>query len=211
MSFRTEMTPYFQEKGFYVVTKKDHPRYLEVLTESFYDYPLMKFVIGEKFDRKKVEKFYDVSIKAMGDNCITIADSAQINGTLCFYAPGEEPGTMEFIKNGALSFVPAYGLGRVIKAIRYLDRMEGIMKKYRTEKDIYIYTLATLPQMQKRGIAHRLMGAALDYCAENHYGAYMETNEADNSVLYQGMGFTLKEEVRIRDAMKLYSLYKPAE
>ena len=165
----------------------------------------------DEVEKMKVDKFFDVSIKAMGNNCITIADSDEINGILCVYDIKEAPGITEFLRNGGFSFFPTYGLKKMKNTIAYMDKMDKTMKKYRKENDVYLYFLATIPDMQKHGIASRLVETLFEYCKENHYGVYLETNDGNDSKYYQTLGFEEKEVVKIDDTLNLYAMYYPAK
>ena len=89
--------------------------------------------------------------------------------------------------------------------------MDKIMNKYRKENDFYLYYLATIPEMQKRGIATNLMNTLFEYCDENHCGVYLETYDEKNSKYYQKLGFEEKEVVKLDDDLILYAMYYPAK
>lgn len=211
MKYNKELAKYFEEKGFYVVKPSDKRAVVDLMTECFYDYPLLQFFLG-KTDKKATRLFMEVSMNALAENCVIVADSEKINSLMCFYPPEMgEPSAVGIITHGGLSFFPAFGIGKVIRMIKYLSGMDKVMSKYKKKTDGFIYYLATAPSMRGKGLAKKLTQAAVEFCKEKKSGIYLETNKQTNSVIYQKWGFELKETVDVPDSdgMKTYALYTP--
>lgn len=210
--YAEELSDYFTNRGFYIVRDKDFDRYLDVMTDSFINYPLMRYVTGG-YDYDKIKLFQWSSIKGMDYNSITISDSQDINGILCFYRPNTEPNPMSYVKNGGYKFFWKFGFFRTWRSIFCMINMGKIMKKYIKPNDIYLYFLATDPKQQGKGIGHKLVQAVVDYCSEKGCGAYLETYESNNIEFYKKCGFELMETVDIKSdfEFKLYSFYMKAK
>ncbi len=212
ITYTEELSDYFTSRGFYIVRDKDFDRYLDVMTDSFLNYPLMKYVTGG-YDYDKIRLFQWSSIKGMDNNSITISESKEINGILCFYRPNTEPNPMSYVKNGGYKFFWEFGFFRTWRSIFCMLNMGKIMKKYIKPNDIYLYFLATDPKQQGKGIGHKLMQAVADYCSEKGCGVYLETYESNNVEFYKKCGFELMETVDIKSdfEFKLYSFYMKAK
>ncbi len=212
ITFTEELSDYFTNRGFYVVREKDFDRYLDVMTDSFLNYPLMRYVTGG-YEYDKIRLFQWSSIKGMGNNSITISDSEKINGILCFYRPNTEPDPMAYVMNGGYKFFWKFGFFRTCRAAFCMIKMGNIMKKYIKPNDVYIYFLATDPNQQGKGVGHKLVQAVANYCSENGCGVYLETYESSNVAFYKNCGFELMETVNLKAnfEINLYSFYMKAK
>lgn len=208
MKQKEPLIKYFKNKGLYIVQGNDISRLIEVMSESFTGYPLIRHFFGSD-DKNSAQAFMKVCLKALGNNCITIADSEQINSALCLYGSEMgEPSLFELIKYGVV-FLKNPGIKQTIIMLKYFISMDRIIKKYRSDQDIYIYMFGTHPALQKQGYGSRLMQAVLEYARENSLGVYLETNSAVNCDIYEKFGFKLMETCDIKDenSIKVYALY----
>ena len=205
---QNEMQKYFKERGLYVACPDDRERLSLLLSQSFSDYPLMRYFSGP--DISLISSFFDIETQAMEGVCMTIADSEDMNSVLSFsLTQTGEISLMKYLKCGMQKLTKKMGVKKSVGMVVVLGKMETLMQKYKSPQDFYVRYLATAPDMQKKGLATHLMKTFQQFADENNRGVYLETFLETDSGIYQRMGFELKEKVEMKDGsgLKMYAMY----
>jgi len=126
-------------------------------------------------------------------------------GVCQWQPPGQyKPTVADFF--GVLA--PSVGLfgTRIVKAVRYLARME---KLHPSEPDHwYLAMLGTDPDHQGKGIGSALMQPILDRCDQEETPAYLESSKESNIAFYARHGFVLRDPILTEGGPTLYPMWR---
>jgi GNAT superfamily N-acetyltransferase len=175
------------------VTAADVPRVAEALADSFYDDPLMGWVIPDDSSRReRLQRGFDLWMRRIWlkhDECFTT--DRLIGGAL--WMP---PGTWHLRVPEQLRLVPAMigAVGRNLpRLFRLLNAMES---KHPHDPHFYLPVVGVEPQWQGKGFGGALMRPILERCDEQKVPAYLEATSVRSRALYERNGFEVVEEMR---------------
>lgn len=194
----------------YGLNKKDIEIFANNLAASFQGYPLFEYFANNKYNIKKMKKFWKVSLKTMSDKTIFIADSEEAN-SLAIFSPYEKGGISlwKYIKAGGLSLIPSIGISTLKRMTTFENFAMEIKDKYASQNCLYFYVFVTMPDFRGKGLGSKIMKPMLDYLDENKRDCYLETLVPINVEIYKKFGFELKEEVQVPNTnLTLYAMLR---
>lgn len=103
-----------------------------------------------------------------------------------------------------------FGLGGIIRLLRFEARAKRVAGKYQTADDGYLMAFATRIDKQGQHYGKPLMEALLSFLDASGEGRYLETLKAGNVALYERFSFQLKESTNINMGnLTLYAMHRP--
>ena len=198
-------------KACYIMQKEDIERFADTLADGFSEYSLFKYICNGKNVRDKMRLFWAVSLALVPDKAICIADSKEANSVLIYVRPNsKEPGLLDYLKAGGLKMYYKFGLGSIIRLLRFEAEAQQIAKRYKTSNDGYLWAFATRLDKQGQHYATPLVKALLNHLDASGEGCYLETMKAENVALYKHFSFQLMEQTSIQSGhLPLFAMLKP--
>ena len=195
------------------LNKNDINLFANNLAVSFKGYPLFEYFANNKYNIKKMKKFWKVSLKTMSDKTFFLADSDQAN-SLAIFSPYEKGGISiwKYIKAGGLGLI--FSLG--IKTAKIMTGFEKyameIKNKYAKPGCWYLYVFVTMPKFRSKGLGSKIMKPMFKFLDEQNQDCYLETLLPINVEIYKKYGFELKEEVKVPNTdLTLYAMLRTAK
>ena len=190
--------------------KKDIEIFANNLAVSFKGYPLFEYFANNKYDIKKMKKFWKVSLKTMSDKTFFISDSAEAN-SLAIFSPYEKGGVSiwNYIKAGGLGLIASMGF-KTVKIMTSFEKFAmEIKNKYASQGCWYLYAFVTMPEYRGKGVGKKILTPMFNYLDEHNQDCYLETLLPINVEIYKKFGFELKEEVKVPNTdLTLYAMFR---
>ncbi len=197
---KEDFIAYAQDKGLYVLGKKDEKKFVECGVDAFLGYGMYNTFFNH----------YDTPDKSYNDKlallmrllfrgtpeAVVIANSEDVDGFAQFLPPG-------FSGTPLIRYILAGGwklpfMHNGISTIIHSDAVEkySFMKKKEItqNEDIYLYNLAVKHNRQHRHIASTLIHTMQEYASNIGRCCYLETYDPNNITIYERMGFKLQKE-----------------
>lgn len=181
-------------KNLYVMKESDIPSFSKSLAESFQDYPLFDYFVKGKYSVKKYTKFFEISLKQLGENIIAVGDQKDPTAVAIFVnAHNNSDSIFSYIKNGGLALPFIFGLPAVIRMAKFEKFADTVKRKYATENCYYFYLLTVKKEFRGQSLASKIVKPVLEYFDEHGIDCYLETFKEINIDKYKHYGFDLKE------------------
>ena len=194
------------------LNKKDFDIFANNLAISFKGYPLFEYFANNKYNIKKMKKFWKVSLKTMSDKTIFLADSTKAN-SLAIFSPYEKGGISiwKYIKAGGLGLIPSIGIKTTKKMTSFEKFAMKIKNKYASQGCWYLYAFVTMPEFRGNGVGKKILTPMFNYLDEHNQDCYLETLLPINVEIYKKFGFELKEEIKVPNTdLTLYAMLRTA-
>lgn len=195
------------------LNKKDYEVFSNNLAVSFKGYPLFEYFANNKYNIKKMKKFWKVSLKTMSDKTFFLADSEEAN-SLAIFSPYEKGGVSiwKYIKAGGLGLIPCIGIKMAKRMTDFEKFAMEIKNKHAGSNCWYLYVFVTMPDYRGKRLGTKVMKPMLAYLDEHKQDCYLETLLPINVDIYKKFGFELKEEVTVPNTdLKLYAMLRTAK
>ena len=171
----------------------------DVLSESFFDYPMFTFYFSDPKRRTRYLSWYFRNIL----NCALcygeVYTTPEISGVIFTLPPGHTKiSAWEYIQNGF--FLTPFVLGfRKYKQSMDCESFVGYTHEILMENRLhyYLWGLAVHPSQKSKGIGAALMQPVLAKADARKMPIYLETHDENNIQYYQKHGFDLIHTVRI--------------
>lgn len=195
------------------LNKKDFEVFSNNLAISFKGYPLFEYFANNKYNIKKMKKFWKVSLKTMSNKTFFLSDSEEAN-SLAIFSPYEKSGVSiwKYIKAGGLGLIPNIGFKMTKRMTSFEKFAVQIKNKYSKPGCWYLYVFVTIPESRGKGLGSKIMRPMLNYLDEHQQDCYLETLSPVNVEIYKKYGFELKEEVKVPNTnLTLYAMLRTAK
>jgi len=195
------------------LNKQDIDIFATNLAVSFKGYPLFEYFANDKYNIKKMKKFWKVSLKTMSDKTFFLADSGDVN-SLAIFSPYEKGGISiwKYIKAGGLGLIPSIGIKMTKKMTSFEKFAMEIKNKYAKPGCWYLYVFVTMPEFRGKGIGKKILTPMFNYLDEHQQDCYLETLLPINVEIYKKFGFELKEEVKVPNTdLTLYAMLRTSK
>lgn len=185
-------------KDIYVMKKEDIHSFSKVLAESFKDYPLFEYFVNGKYSIKKYTKFFEISLKQLGENIIAVGDK-KVPSAVAIFVNTKSSGNYIFshIKCGGLSLPFLFGIRPVLRMVKIEKFTNNIKQKYKTDNCYYLYLLVVKKELRGQSVASKIVKPVLEYFDEHKIDCYLETFKEINIDKYKHYGFELKEIINV--------------
>jgi len=180
-------------------TAADLPDVTETLALSFYDDPVLMWLIEDGTRRRELLPgfFGAVAHSYFAYDELYAVDEGV---TAAVWAP---PGAEE--DEG----LPTE-LGEAVE--EYAERLSEILglmeEKHPTEPHYYLFLLGTRAEWQGRGVGSALMAPVLETCDRGRVPAYLEATSERNKQLYLRHGFEVTDEIPLPDGPKMWPMWR---
>lgn len=191
--------------------KEDIGLFANTLADGFSKYNLFKYACNGKYSHKKMSVFWTVSIAALGNDAICIADSKEANSVLIYVRPNsKEPGIIEYLRAGGLKMIFTLGIRSAVKLLSFDSQAQKVAKRHKTGNCGYLMAFATKIDKQGQHYGKPLIEALLNYLDASGEDCYLETLKAANVDLYRHFSFQLKEQTPLNYGnLTMYTMYRP--
>jgi len=172
---------------------------LDVLSASFFDYPIFTFYFPDPKRRTRYLSWYFRNILNCALRYGEVYTTPEISGVVFTLPPDHTKISMwEYIQSGF--FLTPFVLGfRNYKKSIYCENFVGYTqeKLMKTRLHYYLWGLAVDPSQKAKGIGAALMQPVLAKADARKMPIYLETHDEKNIQYYQKYGFVLIHTVRI--------------
>ena len=151
-------------KACYIMQQEDIERFADTLADGFCEYSLFKYICNGKNIRNKMRLFWAVSLALVPERAICIADSKEANSVLIYVRPNsKEPGLFDYLRTGGLKMFYKFGIGSIVRLLRFEAEAQRVAKRYKTSNDGYLWAFATRLDKQGQHYATPLVKALLNH------------------------------------------------
>ncbi len=180
---------------------------------SFKGYPLFEYFANDKYNIKKMKKFWKVSLKTMSNKTFFLTDSENAN-SLAIFSPYEKGGVSiwKYIKAGGLGLIPSMGIKMTRRMTGFEKFAMEIKNKHAKPGCSYLYVFVTMPEFRGKGLGSKIIKPMFKYLDEYNKDCYLETLLPTNVEIYKKYGFELKEEIKVPNTdLILYAMLRTVQ
>jgi GNAT superfamily N-acetyltransferase len=177
----------------------DLPDVTETLSLSFYDDPVLMWIIDDGTRRRELLPgfFGAVAHSYLAYDELYAVDEGV---SAAVWAPpgAEDDEGLPTVLGGAVE--------------EYEERLSEILalmgEKHPTEPHYYLFLLGTRSEWQGRGLGSSLMAPVLEACDRNRVPAYLEATSERNKQLYLRHGFEVTDEIPLPDGPMMWPMWR---
>lgn len=185
----------------YKLQKRDLNKAAAVLSRSFYDYPIFKYIIPDPGYRKDKLKYLCRFLLSLGiAKGEVIGPSNNMEGVSIWLPPkGSKDSGMDAICAGLLSLFVHVRLGTISRFIE-VGKIKGEMRAEIIKGQYYSCDMIGVdPLLQKRGFGRKVIEAKLLEFDREGMPCYLETSKNENIAYYERFGFSQINGYKIKD------------
>jgi ribosomal protein S18 acetylase RimI-like enzyme len=187
------------------VSASDLPRVVEALARSFYDDPIFSWVAPDDARRVgKLERGFDLFARRVWFPHDEAYTTDRLIGA-AFWMP---PGTWHLGLLAQLRLLPMMAVITRRDLPRLLGVLNAIETKHPHDHHYYLPLVGIAPDWQGRGFGSALLRPMLERCDRESVPAYLEATSPRNRALYERHGFTVVEELRVKDSPPLWRMWR---
>lgn len=187
------------------LTAADLPQVVEAVARSFYDDPLFTWIAPDHSDRLgKLQRGFDLFVRRVWFP----QDEAYTTDRLIGAAFWMPPCTWHLGIAAQLRLLPSMteiarrDLPRLVRVLNAFDA------KHPHEDHYYLALVGIGPEWQGRGFGSALIRPILERCDRQSIPAYLEASSPRNLALYERHGFTVVEEIRVKDSPPVWRMWR---
>lgn len=182
----------------------DRTTVVRTLSHAFWQDPFIAwFYPDEQLRASRIERFFDLLWRAnWRDGRIDVAADGQ--GAALWRPPGRWRVPRRTMLINLPAMIGTYGIG----AGRVLASLAAMERQHLAQPHWYLMTLGTDPHAQGLGLGKALIRAGLDRCDLDGVPAYLESGDVANISFYEGLGFRLLSENRVRGGPCFYPMIR---
>lgn len=189
----------------------DTPTAIEVLTDSFLDFPAMQVMVGRgPGARERMAGVFAMEFEAEAGMSGLVAElDGRVAGVLTF---ADSPSCSAMSAGRMVRLMRIVG-PRVFGAMRMLGRIERV---HPHSSHRHLPTIGVHPALQGRGIGARLMEVFDRRCDADGMDAYLETirwsdpGRPSHERFYGRLGFTVLDVLPMTEAWSVVTMLRPA-
>lgn len=179
--------------GLRKATAEDIPRLRAVLADSFYDDPVLGWLVPDAEKRRpRLRRFFGIELRHMALPHGHVWATSDMSGAALSMPPGRWRAPLR----ATLLEGRAFGahLGRAARLGAAIEWRHG--REVR-EPHLYVRDVGVLPEAQGKGLGSALMAPTLECCDRDGLPAYLEASSERSAALYERLGFRLIRELRV--------------
>jgi len=184
--------------------KKEDRILADVLARSFWDDPVMSWMLPEQHSRyHRMRHFFRAelsSTRSRGE----VLTTDDFSGAALWLPPKQ----WRLPVSGMVKEAPHLLLSlraRIVPSLKLNDLME---KAHPTEPHWYLAVIGTDPVRQGVGAGKALITDVLDRCDHDGLPAYLESSKEKNISYYERFKFEVTGEIKVPDGPVLYSMWR---
>lgn len=197
----------------YQLKKSDIDKAAQVLGESFWDYPVSKFIFPNEHIKKSKISYVHASMVKLGmHNGFVNAPSKNIEGVAVWIDSSIKGSPLlDGLKAGIFSLFCAIDIKSFIRLLKIVSKNEKVRDDILKGQNCYILeSIGVDPQYQKQGFAHKLIIAGLKSADEMEIPCYLETSNPANIDFYKKYNFLQVHKFE-KFSIKTYCLYRESK
>lgn len=201
---RASIAPVKHQRTVHRATKREHPVLADLLARSFFDDPVMTWLIPEPRHRYgRLKSFYRAELDVY-QRRNRIYTSSDHSAAALWAAPGNWKIKPSDIARGTPRQLSSFR-HRAITGLGLLSTME---KQHPTEPHWYLGIIGADPARQGTGAGRAVMEVVLEECDEQGLGAYLESSKVANVPYYERYGFAVTGEISVDRSPTLYPMWR---
>jgi predicted GNAT family acetyltransferase len=185
----------------YKLQKRDLNKASAVLSRSFNDYPIFRYIIPDPEYRKAKLKYLCHFLLSLGiAKGEVIGPSDKMEGVSIWLPPkGSKSSSMDPIRAGLLNLFVHVRLGTISRFIE-VGRIKGKMRAEIIKGHYYLCDMIGVdPLFQKQGFGRKMIEAKLLEFDREEMPCYLETSKHGNIAHYERFGFSQIDGYKIKD------------
>jgi GNAT superfamily N-acetyltransferase len=183
---------------------------VHVLCEAFVDYPVMRYVLGDRDDyaarlRTLIGFFHGARV-LRDDAILGISDGDELVAVaLCSLPDRVEPPELDLLRDRTWAALGADALARYDDCVRAWEST-GV-----DEPNIHVNMLAVVPDRQGRGLARVLLERvhAMSRERADSRGVTLSTESERNVALYRHLGYRVVGQATIAAGVETWDFFRP--
>jgi GNAT superfamily N-acetyltransferase len=190
------------DSGLRPATAEDVPRLKAVLSDAFFDDPILGWLMPDETKRRaRLRRFFAVELRHIALARGRVWTTNDLTGAALTLPPG----AWRVPLRATLLEGTAFGV-RLSRAARFGAAME---RRHVREPHYYVRDVGVHPDMQGKGLGSALLSPTFERCDREGLPAYLEASSERNAALYERLGFRLAEELRVGDSPPLRLMLRP--
>lgn len=193
-----------------VLSRDDVAEAVSVLRESFFDYPVMRFVLGSEKDYptrlEKLITFFVMARVLRNEVVLGVRAPSGLTATALVSYPGGGPSPPVL---GALRAATWATLGNAARS-RY-EAFGAATSRFAVEPDhIHLNMIGVRPSAQGRGLGRAVLGAVHDLSASDasSTGVTLTTELESNVPLYERFGYEILGSAKVESAFTTWAMFR---
>lgn len=176
----------------YKLEKKDISKSAEMLVESFYDYPMFRYILGEKHNNNNIKSILTFLIKYAVLYGNAYATSQKIEGIILFINYKDYKfNLLRSLRCGVISLIRIGGVDVGKRFKNYDEFTKKIHNKCIKDPHQYVILVGVDPKKQGQGFGTKLMQAIFKVAEGKNQPIYLETHGDKNVAIYKKYGFKI--------------------
>lgn len=189
----------------------DVPAVIEILTDSFADFPALQVVVGAGDGaRERMVRMFAMEFEPEAGTSALVAElDGRIVGALTFT---DSPGCSAMSAGRVVRFMRIAG-PRIFGTVRMFSRIE---RTHPRTPHRHVPTVGVAPHVQNRGVGRRLMETFDAGCDADGVEAYLETirwsdpTRPSHERFYGRLGYVIADVIPMTDAWSVLTMTRPA-
>ncbi|HEU5244384.1 MAG TPA: GNAT family N-acetyltransferase [Gaiellaceae bacterium] len=177
----------------------------EILGRAFvHDQVLASFFRDERPQPKRLAQYFELECRLVlkGYGEIWLGDD--LLGAAIWRRPGGYPERLR----DSLPLVPRYIRLFPREFVRASRAMNKLWAVHPREPHWYLFAVGVVPEATCQGRGSALLAPVLQRCDAERLPAYLEASSADNARLYERLGFEPRDEVEMRDDVRVRPMWR---
>jgi len=187
----------------------DVPDVVDVLSEAFFDYPVMRFVLGPRHDYdERLPQLVELFVAARvvrGDAMFGVRDGAQLVAAVTTSNPADPPHP---------DFAEVRDAGWLRLGAEAEQRYEQCVATWPliavNRPQLHVNMIGVRAAYRGRGLARQMLEVVHALCEQSPVaeGVSLTTENPRNVALYRHLGYRLVGEARIADDLSTWSFFR---
>lgn len=177
----------------YRIQRKDVPQAADVLSASFADYPIFRYVLPDGADRNRgLTRIFRFLVRMALANGEVIAPSERIEGVSIWYRSEQSDGSpLTALWAGFLGLYLGVGRGPVSRLLQVAETKSTHRANLLSRPYCLLDMVGVAPSMQRLGHAQKMIEEKLEELDGKGLPCYLETSRAGTAKYYERYGFEL--------------------
>jgi hypothetical protein len=171
----------------------------EILTKSFINYPIFKYIIpGSDVRRSKLPYIFSFLLKNGQQIGELLAPSKQLEGiSIWINNPTQNSTILNPIRAGFIELIIKLNISELNRFLAIGNTKQKIRKQILKQPYCLLDVIGINPEFQRRGFAHLIIQNKLEELSNGDIPCYLETSNPINVSIYRQYKFALISEYKL--------------
>jgi ribosomal protein S18 acetylase RimI-like enzyme len=181
------------------LSKEKIKRASKVLSQAFYNDPLMLYLFPEHKERKsKLQYMMELLLRIGFKYGVITVTSLNLEGIAIWFPSNKSKITAWMgLLNGGITYLFKLGNKAVKKQNRLYKYIYSKHKKLVPNYHCYLSIIAINPLYQGKGLSHVLFNSMFNQIDKHNLSCFLDTNNRKNVNIYKRFGFKILEKYQI--------------